>query len=359
MSNEEATAAPAPDGSPGVPGEPVLASKPPAPRPGRRRPVLEWFWRGQALKNAQREIEAERNTYGVFEQRAREAAEFARRAIDPGSARSSGRADAIACELYLQSAYWALLALANTDASTSPSKLPFDLRAAMALVDRPLLLHAAGGALGLEEVEMAATLGDYFDAPGAEQTRVASILRGFAESLLALLSRKEQRVWLLHAQRLTRLGIILVALAAIAGTGVLGADWLEQRKDLARDKAWHASSTGASACNSPAQFCDESPGFFFHTALEKNPWIEIDLGAPVSFSAVRIINRRDCCRERASPLIIESSDDQKNWKQLARHEGTFSSFKARFPTVRARYLRVRIPPPAVTNLHLAAIRVLP
>jgi hypothetical protein len=229
----------------------------------------------------------------------------------------------------------------------------------MTLVDRELLLHAAGGPLGLEEVKLAATLGDYFDAPRAERTHAALILREFAENLLGALGGKQQRLWLLHAQRLTRLSIVPVALAALAGTSVLAADWLEQRNDLARDKAWHASSTGASACNSPAQFCDESPNFFFHTSEERNPWVEIDLGAPTFFSAVRIINRRDCCRDRASPLLIESSADGSNWKQLARHEGSFSSFKTRFPSVRARYLRVRIPPPKLTNLHLAAVRVLP
>ena len=184
-------------------------------------------------------------------------------------------------------------------------------------------------------------------------------MQNFAENLLGALSAKQQRVWLLRAQRLTRLCIVLVALRALVGSFVLGADWLEQRNELARDKAWHTSSTGANACNSPAQFCDDSPDFFFHTAEERNPWIEIDLGAPTTFSAVRIINRRDCCRERATPLIIESSDDQKSWKELSRHEGSFSSFKARFPSVKARYLRVRIPPPKLTNLHLAAIRVLP
>ena len=72
-----------------------------------------------------------------------------------------------------------------------------------------------------------------------------------------------------------------------------------------------------------------------------------------------MINRRDCCRERASPLVIESSVDQKNWKPLARHDGGFSSWKARFPTERARYLRIQIVAPQVTNLHLAAVRVLP
>ncbi|MGC4091094.1 MAG: discoidin domain-containing protein [Polyangiaceae bacterium] len=137
------------------------------------------------------------------------------------------------------------------------------------------------------------------------------------------------------------------------------ADWLEQKNDLAREKAWRASSSGAPGCNSPAQYCDENPGYFFHTVEEKNPWVEIDMGAPTSFSAVRVINRRDCCRERADPLVLESSDDQQKWKLLARHDGNFSSWKANFPATRARYLRVRIEKPGINILHLSGVRVLP
>lgn len=360
MSTEEAAPAPLPAAGESVPAAPPPNAPAPAPRSERRRrPLLEWFWRGHALRDAHESVAAERARYGIFEDRARTAAEFGRRALEPGLARAAGSADALGSELYMQAAYWALLALTDTNANTPPNKLPFDLTAAMALADRELLLGAAGGALSLDEVERAAALGDYFDAKRTEQARIALLLQKFAENLLAALSRKEQRVWLLRAQRLTRLSIIAVAFAAVFGTTLLGLDWVEQRRDLARDKAWHASSTAVSACNSPAQFCDESPDYFFHTAEEKNPSLEIDLGAALDFSAVRIINRRDCCRERASPLVVEASTDQKNWRELGRHEGTFSSFKLKFPTTHARYIRVRIPGSKPMILHLAAVRVLP
>lgn len=360
MSSEEAAPAPLPAQEGSAPVASVTGEPSPAPvAPPRRRPVWEWFWRGHALGDARREIEGERSRRGVFEARARAAAEFGRRALDPGEARAAGTADALASELYVQAAYWALLALAGTDANTPANKLPFDLTAAMALVDRELLLRAAGGALALEAIESAASLSDYFDAELNEQAHVALTLRTFTESLLTLLSRTEQRVWLLRAQRLTRIGALFVAGIGLVVTALLIADWVEQQRDLAREKAWHASSVGASACNSPAQFCDESPDFFFHTAEERNPWLVIDLGAPTQFSAVRLINRRDCCRERASPIVIEVSDDEKSWREVARHEGTFSKVKLSFPSVRARYLRVRIPPPKLTNLHLAAVRVIP
>ncbi|HET9929927.1 MAG TPA: discoidin domain-containing protein [Polyangiaceae bacterium] len=360
MSSEEAAPAPlpAPEGSAPVASAP--AAQGPAPvAPRRPRPVWEWFWRGHALGEARREIDGQRSRYGVFEARARAAAEFGRRALDPGEARAAGTADALASELYVQAAYWALLALAGTDANTPASKLPFDLTAAMALVDREVLLRAAGSALALDAIENAAALSDYFEAELTDQAHVALTLRNFTESLLTLLSRNEQRVWLLRVQRLTRVGALFVVGVGLLVTALLVADWAEQRRDLARDKAWHASSVGASSCNSPAQFCDESPDFFFHTAEERNPWLEIDLGAPTQFSAVRLINRRDCCRDRASPIVIEASDDQKAWREIARHEGTFSKVKLSFPSVRARYLRVRIPPPKLTNLHLAGVRVLP
>jgi hypothetical protein len=304
-------------------------------------------------------VASERQERGVFEARARAAAEFGRRALEPGHARNAGSADAVACELYLQSAYWALVALRLAGEGAGERKLPFDLKAAMSGVPRELLLRAAGGNLGLEQVEIAAAAPDFAEALPAEQAEVALVLRTFADNLLRVLDRSEQRVWLVHTQRLTRLSIVLAALGALVATGLLSADWLEQRRDLAREKAWHASSTGVNACNSPAQFCDESPDFFFHTNEEKDPWLELDLGAVTPFSAVKIINRRDCCRDRASPLLLEASVDQKKWKPLARHDGGFSSWKASFPTQRARYLRIKISAPQPTNLHLAGVRVLP
>lgn len=368
MSSEEPAPAPAPEGVVPLPAEagsaplPTPPEAPGSPPPARARrdfALWEWFWRGRSLREAHAELDADRRRYGVFEQRARDAADFGRRALEPGEARAGGTADAVACELYLQAAYWALLAVTNTDPNTPASKLPFDLTAALTLADRHVLEGVAGGPLGLEAVERAAARGDYFEATPADQKAVAITLRHFAEGLLTLLGRKQQRIWLFHVQRLTRLGAVLVALVGLVGTALLIADWVEQQRDLARDKAWHASSTGAAACNSPAQFCDESPAFFFHTAEEANPWLEIDLGAPTQFSAVRVINRRDCCRERAAVLVIEASDDRQSWRELARHEGTFSRFKVSFPTTRARYVRVRIPTPTLTNLHLAGVRVLP
>ncbi|MFZ5892376.1 MAG: discoidin domain-containing protein [Myxococcota bacterium] len=356
MSTEEATAQPSASSS-----EPTPQAPPPTSPASERkvRPLVEWFWRGHSLREAHRELDRLRAVRSVFEERAHNAADFARRALDPGRARAAGSADGIACELYLQTAYWALLALEGVDPTTSASKLPFDLKAAIDAAPRDVLLRAAGGQVDLEQVEIAATLGDYCGASANEQARAALVLQTFAENLLRLLTGDQQRIWLLRLQRMTRLALILLAIVSVVISGWLLADWLEQKHDLARDKAWHTSSTGMNACNSPSQFCDESPNFFFHTVEEKNPWVIIDLGAPTEFSAVRVINRRDCCRDRAAPLVIESSNDESNWKQLARNESSFSRWKASFPKVKARYLRVRIASSQATNLHLAAVRVLP
>ena len=134
-------------------------------------------------------------------------------------------------------------------------------------------------------------------------------------------------------------------------------DQAERARDLAAGKPWRTSSSAPGlGCTSPLQRCGENNDFFFHTAEQLDPWLEIDLGKPTRFTAVRVDNRRDCCFDRAVPLIIEVSNEQQGFREIARRSSSFSSWLATFPPTRARYVRVRVP--ARTVMHLAQIRVL-
>jgi hypothetical protein len=134
---------------------------------------------------------------------------------------------------------------------------------------------------------------------------------------------------------------------------------MEGRRDLAKDKPWSASSlyTGGGGCDSPQQECPENRGFFFHTNDENGPWFEIDLGTVQNVSSARIDNRQDCCKERGIPLLIELSTDRKTWKEVARQNKPFDSWKASFSTQRARYFRLRAE--GFKILHLHRVRVFP
>jgi hypothetical protein len=177
--------------------------------------------------------------------------------------------------------------------------------------------------------------------------------------LLGELELPEKALQSLVLQRLLRIGGVLVLCAIALGVFSWQRSLKEERSDLAFGKPWRTSSTYAPnfGCLSPAQQCAESPDLFFHTKEEQGPWVEIDLGKPTVFSRVRIENRRDCCFERAVPLIIEVSDNQEKFKEVSRRTRSFSSWHATFSPVRARYVRVRAP--SRTALHLSRVRVLP
>jgi hypothetical protein len=66
----------------------------------------------------------------------------------------------------------------------------------------------------------------------------------------------------------------------------------------------------------------------FHTALEENAWVAIDLGAPEQIACVRIYNRTDEFAYRARGIVVESSQDNANWNEdysYAAREAVFRS----------------------------------
>jgi hypothetical protein len=93
----------------------------------------------------------------------------------------------------------------------------------------------------------------------------------------------------------------------------------------------------------------------FHTAWDANPWVELDLGQPKVVSTIVVRNRTDCCLDRADPLIVEASTDGREWRQIARHDGLFTTWKPAFAPVTARTLRFRVP--RTSALHFEQVNV--
>ena len=94
---------------------------------------------------------------------------------------------------------------------------------------------------------------------------------------------------------------------------------------------------------------------FFHTNEDAQPWVEFDLLAPTAFSEVYVRNRTDSVPDRAVPLVIEVSDDETNWRAVARRDDTFRTWTASFPTLTARYVRLRVD--RRSYLHLEIVEV--
>jgi hypothetical protein len=349
----DAPALPPAEPSPSVPVEPALSPTPapvaPLPRrPGALRRVREWFWRGRTLADARAEGR-------LASPRAQEClrhgwvcVELAERALKPVPRLVSGAADGPARELAREAVLWALLAeRALRTSETAPfagsDAQPTSLSALWAGAPAGLLATAAGGEGSAHVLAASLALDGFveFAALSAEeQARQSRDLAVFARSLLALVEAPRVRLDRLYLQRIVRSGGLLLALAVIAVGALSTRSWNERQRDLARGRPYRTSSMYPGVgCKSPDQDCPESPFFFFHTQEEDRPWVELDLGGKKRFSAVRIINREDCCGERAVPLAIEVSNDRKTWREVARRDDTFNNWYKEFPPVSAHYVR--------------------
>jgi hypothetical protein len=144
----------------------------------------------------------------------------------------------------------------------------------------------------------------------------------------------------------------------LASAGVLAASRVLEPRDLAKGQPWRASSSWGT-CDPEHGMCGPLHSrIFFHTQDDDSPWVEIDLGKPQTFSSLTIVNRRDeHLEDRAVPLVIEVSDDQQGFKEIARRDAVFSVWEPRFPPVTARFVRARVT--RKSWLHLEAVKVHP
>lgn len=93
----------------------------------------------------------------------------------------------------------------------------------------------------------------------------------------------------------------------------------------------------------------------FHTILEDDPWVTIDLLEPRPIARV-VVHNRISHRERTLPLLIEASVDGNHFLQFARRYEVFEKWTARRKeTVRARWVRLRVE--KRTYFHLNEVEV--
>ena len=293
---------------------------------------------------------------------ARLAAELAAQALEPAEAFLSGSAEGLACELYRESIYWSLRSLETKRLAPGESSraavvaTPLELERLWRTLDSsapgavdPALRDRAKGYL-------LQTFVDFAELPRDEQSRTARELGRVADALLAVTESTRQQIDAVWLQRTLRVGALLLVVAGAVVALLFAKSRREEASDLAAGRAWRTSSTyGGTACRSPAQTCSESPDYFFHTEEQDKPWVEIDLGAPALVSSIRIDNRKDCCPDRALPLLIELGTDQEQFKQVDRRDEVFESWRSEFEPTTARYVRVRAA--RRTLLHLARVRV--
>ena len=170
----------------------------------------------------------------------------------------------------------------------------------------------------------------------------------------------EEELRLIVYRSVTRWALLLLATIVFAIGVVPLIPKVLDHGDLAKGRPWRASSVFA-VCDPEKITCGSGrTAVFFHTVEESQPWLEIDLGAPTRFSEVVVVNRRDGGQDvldRAVPLILEVSDDQKTWRTLGQVDKSFSVWKPKFEATTARYVRTRSP--RTTMLHLDAVKIYP
>ncbi len=102
----------------------------------------------------------------------------------------------------------------------------------------------------------------------------------------------------------------------------------------------------------------------FHTALEDDPWWQIDLGASLSLERLVIYNRCDHTAGRAAQLAVLLSDDGDNFELAYRHDGTLflgqpdgKPLEVKLAGKSARYVRLQVP--GNNCLHLDEVEIFP
>lgn len=335
-----------------------MTSPPSAPPSSPQLPqrIVEWFWQGSALETARARDDADQTSF-FYEQRARIAAEVGQRSLEPSAPWLSGDASHLACALFAESIGWSLRL--SDERPSTPLRKPPDRAELEELSSRQRerLLRAAGDEETLSRV-VESLLDRRFETHALteeERTRVAQELSLVAGALLEVLARRRaavEGVLLRRAWRVTALGLLV---AALIGGALSVREALENKADLAAGKAWTTSSQYDTGCASPEQECGSGKAYFFHTQEERQPWVQFDLGRTERVSKVRVTNRDDCCAERAVPLVIEVSGDGENWKEVARRKDTFEEWTARFSTVSARYVRLKVTRRAM--FHLKQVRI--
>ncbi len=189
-------------------------------------------------------------------------------------------------------------------------------------------------------------------------TRNAEALAGVAlrQAVQKELDDRSAVLWLARRRRVIGrgvLGSLLVLAVLIAAVPPFRRTIFPP--DLAEGKPWVASSALEGYQLQGIMGDPNAPVGLFHTRDEMSPSLTIDLGGVKMLHEVTVANRRDCCRERALPLVIEVSRDGLAWRQVGYRRGDFRDWTASFPATRGRFVRLRVE--RKTILHLGRVAV--
>jgi len=324
---------------------------PPATPPGASRPrrLFNWLLCRPEIDEARRVAQRSPREEALV-RRAKSALAAANHLLEAPERTGQGLAGAHASVLYVESLYWSLLSFRTELDKPEPNVL---WREAKAVTDDLKLSSEQ-----LAEVErlfhFQRPAAEFAELPEREQESAAMLLRQAAVRAVEVRERAKRAVEALSLTSLLRIGLALLVIAVVV-IGFIAI--LPAKKNLAAGKPWTTSSKMFD-CHPEAGECGGvQTMILFHTKDEQNPWFQYDLGTRMQFSSMTIRNRGDGERARAVPLVVEVSDDGKNFREIARQNDEFSVWKQSFPKQTARFVRVRVPRKSM--LHLEAVQVHP
>jgi len=308
---------------------------------------FEWFSQRETIRTSQKQVAAKSNRRTKFEQHAMIAAEAGDALLHPVAPLRSGPGEVVSSLLHRESIGATLLALGRT---------PNDLVEDEAL--RAQVTRALPESITFERLSELVAGPPHVDTAEARigvGSEEAEALAGAAHALLDVALAPERQLRRAVTRRLLRVSVTVLCLALAAVLAVKAVTAIAMGPNLAENKPWRASSAygGFSA---EAGMCDgRKTRIFFHTNREQDPWVELDLGGPTLIHRVDVRNRRDCCRDRSFPLMIEGSLDGQLWHELGRQTQPFTKWTLEFEPTTARYVRAKAL--KRTFLHLESIEV--
>jgi hypothetical protein len=309
------------------------------------RKVYDWIFRPAELREARTALPPGDAEQDAAARQAKLLLEVARRTAEPAEPLPPGALPAVLFGIYRDAIHWALAAR-RPDRAVPAGDLG-------ALWDASAALPSDGPPpLGSEDMAALrkALIDDYAPRSLAVTTADATRAQQFAEAVIWELDAPRRRVERVLVQRWLRiglLGVVLLGLVIVTRVVILG-------PNLAEGKPFRTSTTfsgwGACVANNGCH------GLLFHTENENNPWVEFDLGAPTKVKRVEVVNRGDCCADRAAPMVVEVGNDRINWTAVARRDTPFGSWTASFSSKVARYVRLRVPRQTVLHLQSVVVR---
>jgi hypothetical protein len=314
--------------------------------------AAQWLLHTRAMTEAKGGLERASRNSPEFRRRAGTAFEMAELASSRNRPDDAGSWLPLTAELYRQAAYWALRATLPED----PGAAPADIWRAL----HPEVIREVTEGdperhkIAARFVGATYSFIDLSELSKAEHQSVVPALRDLAALSLSIAERPQAELERIRFWRAVRLLLACGPCTAFAIFIFVRATY---RPNLAAAAPWRASSTWAQ-CFPELRECGEAiTGVFFHTNEQENPWIEFDFGSATRFSSLAVENRRDCCRERAAPLIAEVSDDGEHYREFARIDSEFAKWNRHFAPQLGRYLRLRVP--RTSTLHLESVEVFP